>query len=74
MEIKVLCDRCFKDVMKDEVLYKLGSAVYCKDCHSEIENELFEELLSEYLENKDTEKDKYLELEIANYQFLGKEA
>ena len=44
MKIKVLCDRCFKDVIKDEVLYKFGSAVYCKKCHEEIEKELLDEL------------------------------
>lgn len=74
MDLEVLCDRCFKNVIKDEILYKFGSAVYCKKCHEEIEEELFSELVQEYLNSKDTKKDKQLELEIANYQFLRKEA
>ena len=74
MEIKILCDRCFKNVMEDEILYKCGSAVYCKECHEEIEKELLEELVKEYLESKDIQKDKSLKLEIANHSFLSKEA
>ena len=74
MKIKVLCDKCFKDVIKDEVLYKFGSAVYCKKCHEEIEKELLDELVKEYLESKDAKKHRQLELEIENYPFLRKEA
>lgn len=74
MEIKVLCDRCFKDVMKDKVLYKFGSVVYCKKCHEEIEKELFDELLKDYLATKDEERENELAYEIANYKFLRKEA
>lgn len=68
MKIKVLCDRCFKDVTKDKVLYKFGSVVYCKKYHEEIEKELFDELLKDYLAPKDEERENELAYEIANYK------
>ena len=74
MEIKVLCDRCFKNVMEDEVLYKYGSVVYCKECHEKIEIEILSELAEEYLKTTDNQKEKELEFELINYQFLRKEA
>lgn len=74
MKVKILCDRCFNDVMTNKTLYKYGSAVYCKDCHAEIEKEFFEELLKEYLKGKYVDKNRQLELEITNHSFLRKEA
>lgn len=74
MELKILCDKCFKDVKENKVFYKYGSAVYCKECHSEIEKILFTELVQDYLNTKDEEEGKRLEFEVANYKFLGKKA
>ena len=70
MKIKVLCDRCFKDVMKDKVLYKVGSEIYCKKCQKKIEMEIFCDLAEEYFSNTDSQKEKELELQIINYPFL----
>lgn len=56
MEIKILCDKCFKEVIENRVFYKYGSTVYCEKCHAEIEKEIFEELMQDYLNTKDEEK------------------
>ena len=52
MEIKELCDRCFKDIEDEKTIYKYGSAVYCEKCHEEIEKELLEDMQKIYFKNK----------------------
>lgn len=52
MEIKELCDRCFKDIEDEKTIYKYGSGIYCEKCHEEIEKELLEDMENLYFKNK----------------------
>ena len=51
MEIKELCDRCFKHIDGEKTIYKYGSGVYCERCHEEIEKELLEDMKKIYFTN-----------------------
>jgi hypothetical protein len=43
LDIKILCDRCFEDVVKQETFYRkgyeFGSCTYCKECYEKIQKE-----------------------------------
>lgn len=52
MEIKELCDRCFKDIEieNEKTIYKYASAVYCEKCHEKIEQEILKDMENLYIQ------------------------
>ena len=50
MEIEILCDRCFKSVENERVVYKYGSAVYCEKCHEIIKKEIMKDMQDLYIQ------------------------
>ena len=51
MEVHILCDRCFKDVVEGKKFYKVGSCNYCPICYEKIERTLEVEYILQMRKN-----------------------